>query len=319
MSSFSERAAVAAFVLVLAAAAPAYADPSPADVESAKAQYLEGIALRQKGDEAGALLRFRAAFALVPTPITALEVGRSQLALGKILDGRDTLLKASHMPKVAGESAKADEARDEATRLADAAKTKLATLTVAPVTDPDATLVIDGATIPHDAAAAPRMVDPGPHVVDVKAKGSEGHVEVTLAEGEQRSVEVPLHAVVVTEPPKGPWKPSPLVFIGFGVGAVGLLGGAATGIAALVTTGKLADECPNKVCAPSSQSTIDTSKALGTVSTIAFIVGGVGVVAGVIGLVISKREPAPAPAAAWVRPVLGVGGGGATFGLEGGF
>jgi hypothetical protein len=315
MSSFSERAAFGALVLVLSLAAPgrAWADPSPADVESAKGQYLEGMTLREKGDEAGALVRFRAAFALVPTPITALEVGRSQLALGKILDGRDTLVKAAHMPKVAGESPKADEARDEASRLADAAKSRLASLTVTPITGDDATLRIDGAAIPRDASTAPRIVDPGPHVIDVRARGSEGHVEITLAEGEQRVVEVPLHP---SADAPGPLRIHPLVWIGFGVGALGILGGVGTGVGALVTAGTLADECPNKVCPPSSQATIDTSKALGITSTVAWAVGGAGLLAGFVGLALSRRAPATT---AWARPTFTVSAAGASFGLEGRF
>lgn len=305
MWSSSELAGAAALALVLAISSPAFADPSPADVENAKAQYLEGIALREKGDEAGALVRFKAAFALVPTPITAVEVGRSQLALGKILDGRDTLLKASRMPKVAGESAKADEARDEAGKLADGAKGRLATLTVAPVDG--STLVIDGAAVPADAATTPRLVDPGHHVVEVRTSGAEGRSEVDLREGESSTVTVTMH-----EMPRGKMKLHPLVFVGFGVGAVGLLTGAATGIGALVTAGQLKSDCPNMVCPASSASTIDTSTALGTVSTVAFIVGGAGVAVGIVGLVISKREP---PKTAWIAPWIGM----AAVGVEGGF
>ena len=289
---------------MLAVSTPAFADPSPADVESAKAQYLEGAALREKGDEAAALIRFKAAFALVPTPITALEVGRSQLALGKILDGRDTLQRAARMPKVAGESAKADEARDEATKLADGAKARLATLSVTPVEG--STLVIDGTPVPRDAATAPRVVDPGHHVVELRTDESEGRTEVDLHDGESGTVTVPMHATA-----RPPVKLHPLVFIGFGVGAVGLLTGAATGIGALVTASTLKTDCPNMVCPSSSAGTIDTSKALGTVSTVAFIVGGAGVVAGIVGIVISKRPPKTA----WIAPQLGF----LSIGLEGGF
>lgn len=305
MSSSSELVGACALAVLLALSTPAFADPSPADVESAKAQYLEGIALREKGDEAGALVRFKAAFALVPTPITALEVGRSQLALGKILDGRDTLMKASRMPKVDGESAKAEEARDEAGKLADGAKSRLATLTVAPVDG--STVTVDGSVLPKDAAMAPRVVDPGHHVVVVKTATSEGHAEVDLKEGESNTVTVPMHDVE-----RGRVALSPLVFVGFGVGAAGLLTGAATGIGAIVTAGSLKNDCPNMVCPASSASTIDTSKTLGTVSTIAFIVGGAGVVLGIVGIVISKREP---PKTAWIAPMIGVG----ALGIEGGF
>lgn len=309
MWSFSRPAIV--LLAALGWASPGLADPSAADVESAKQQYLEGMNLRQQGDEAGALTRFKAAYALVPTPITALEVGRSELALGKILDAREILLKAAHMPKTPGESAKADDARAEADKLADGAKGRLASLSVAPV-EGDATVVVDGVTIPKDAASVPRVVDPGHHVVEVHAPAGDGKVELDVTEGESKSVTVPLGPRVI---PPSPTRIHPLVFVGFGVGAVGLLVGAGTGVGALVTAGALRDECPNKVCAPSSQSTLDASKALGTTSTIAFIAGGAFVAVGVVGLLLSHFGKTEAPKAARVVPLLGFG----TVGLEGSF
>jgi hypothetical protein len=74
------------------------------------------------------------------------------------------------------------------------------------------------------------------------------------------------------------------------------------------------DECPTKTCDPSVQSDLDSAKKLGTISTIAFVVAGVGVGVGVVGLLNpSKAEPAPKAAA--VVPVIGLG----TIGLKGSF
>ena len=197
----SRRAASIALAAVLLAARAAHADPSAADVESAKLQYHDGKELRDKGDLAGALARFKAAFALVPTPITALEVGRTQIAMGHVIDGRETLLAIAKLPKKPDESEKAADARAEAEKLADESKAKLATVTVAVPGDAPAAVSIDGATIPPEASRAPRVVDPGHHVITVKQGNQNGRAEIDVAEGEQRSIAVTLVADAPPPPP----------------------------------------------------------------------------------------------------------------------
>ncbi|HEX7603679.1 MAG TPA: hypothetical protein VF316_18800 [Polyangiaceae bacterium] len=301
--------------------APAWADPSPSDVESAKAQFAEGLELRGKNDEAGALAHFKAAYALVPSPITGLELGRTQLALGQILEGRSTLLEAASMPKKPAESEKAGEARVEAAKLADEAKVRLASVQVTFDSPPKSvTLTIDDATIPPDAATAPRVVNPGHHVIVARGDGKIGRAEIDVQSGEQKAV--PLTFVSEAPPPPPPVVPlgklqlSPLVFVGFGTAALGVVVGAATGIGAFVVTGTVKGECPNHICPPSAASDVDRSKALGTVATVSFIVAGAGAIVGLIGVAISKRHPIElAPASFVVRPTVGPG----MLGLEGNF
>jgi hypothetical protein len=87
-------------------------------------------------------------------------------------------------------------------------------------------------------------------------------------------------------------------------------------VAGFMAMGKhsdLATNCPGNTCFPSQQANLDSYHTIATISTVGFIVGGVGVAAGVILLVTRpKTENAAAPAhspqiALRVQPVVGLG------------
>jgi hypothetical protein len=276
------------------AATSAHADPSPADVESAKMAFTQGMEMREHNDLSGALARFRAAYALVPTPITGLEVGRTLVDTGHVLEGRALLLEVAAMPKKPAESEKAQQSRDEAAELAAKAKDKLASLTIDTKLEADSIVVIDDATIPKDAATAPRMLDPGHHVIVVRTGGRVGRAEVDLALGQTQTVHVeatedapPSVHSGITYHPGAPFTVSVIV------AGAGLLVGVATGIPALTTAGSLGTACPAHVCPPSQAGTLNASLALGWTSTIGFAVLGLGVVSSVVTFLLSgRREPA---------------------------
>lgn len=92
---------------------------------------------------------------------------------------------------------------------------------------------------------------------------------------------------------------SPLVFAGFGLGAVGLVVGTATGIAAL--SKDRAIECPGNLCPRELEGDVGTVMALAHVSTASFVVGGVGAALAVVGLAITPSA-AEAPVAMRVGP-----------------
>jgi hypothetical protein len=125
MKTMLFTAALLGCALLSGAAGAQTAQPAAADVESAKVAYGEGKALRDNHDLPGALARFKAAYALVPTPITALEVGRTLLAMGQPADALDVLVGIEKMPSNSGESEKAAEARVEAAQLASDARSKV--------------------------------------------------------------------------------------------------------------------------------------------------------------------------------------------------
>lgn len=263
----------------------AASDPSPADVASAKAQFAEAMDLRANGDLAGALQRFRAAYGFVPTPITGLEVGRTLVQLGRPVEARTVVLEAANMPKKPGESERAAQARTESAMLASELEGRVGTLDVQ--TDPDAESVMVDDKPVAPASRNALMVDPGHHVVVVRAaKGRVGRAEVDVGAGEHKEVRV---AAVAESAPETRLRISPVAYVGFGVAGAGLLVGIGTGIGALATASTVKRDCPNGLCPPSAHGTLDTSLALGTTSNVAFIVGGVGAAVGVVGLLLSKR------------------------------
>jgi hypothetical protein len=98
--------------------------------------------------------------------------------------------------------------------------------------------------------------------------------------------------------------------IGFGVGAVGLGVGAVTGAMSMSKVSDIKKSCPGNQCPSSEQSDIDSTKTLGTVSTVGFIVGGVGVAAGAVLLLLrpsSGGDPSAASAKTTFAPWIGVG------------
>jgi hypothetical protein len=120
-----------ALLAALAACPSARAEPTPADIESARALYVKGLELRDGNDLAGSLERFRAAHALAPTPITALELGRAQMLANQLLDARETLLTVERLPVRADESQKAAQARVEAAKIADQLRARIPAVRIA--------------------------------------------------------------------------------------------------------------------------------------------------------------------------------------------
>jgi hypothetical protein len=312
-----------ALPLVLAAAVPfaatAHAEPTAADLASARALFKEGRALREKGDLAKALEKFRAAHALGQTPITGLELARTYVLLGKLVDGFEVSLGVARLPVASDETGKSDTARAEAAKLATVLEPKLAKLVVsvkglAPGTS--AVVSVDGETVPPEAVGEPRRTDPGAHVVVLKPpSGDEVRAGVELKEGESREVE--LDATPAAAPPLVPTPPPPaketpaeppprsnLLFVtGATVGGFGLLFGATFGIAALSTKSSLVTDCPGGGCGPQHHDELARAQGEATVATVSFVVAGVGAGAMVLDWVLRPKKPAHAR----VEPEVGLG------------
>ena len=321
-----------ALVVALCAAQPlissrAFAEPSAADMESARSLYKEGKKLRDEGKLGAALAKFQAAYALAKTPILGLETGSTSAKLGLLVEARTVLLEVGHIPVAPGESPEAKEARGEAAKLAVELEPRIPSIRVVLSGVPAGStpvVAVDDVVIPPAAASDPRRVDPGHHVVTAKVgEGPEARVEVDVKESQL--VDVPIAVIApsssssaIVEPPPVVVTPSakndakteartnPLVWAGFGLGAAGLVAGSITGVIAFSKTSTVKDECPTKTCTPSQQSDIDAAKRFGTISTISFAVAGVGAIVGVVGLLSGgSREPAPSPSANvswWIGP-----------------
>ena len=174
---------------------------------------------------------------------------------------------------------------------------------------------VDGKEIEADVEAP---VDPGKHTVGVDADGYEsGDRNVTVAEGEHKQVTITLEAVAKAAPPPpkvtgGSKIPAVASFV---VGAAGVGVGAVFGILAFDETAKAKQYCDGNKCPPRPEvvSARNVAIANGNVSTVGFVVGGVGLAAGlVLLLTVGSSSDTPADKADKkdafvVRPYVGAG------------
>jgi hypothetical protein len=312
----------AAAILITLAAGPAFATPSgpsAADRETARSLLEQGRALSEKGDQKEALARFKGADDIMHVPSTAIRVAKAQVALGLLVEARDTISAIQRMPVEHNEPAPFKEARAEAAQLDSALAPRIPSLTIT-VTgagkDEEATLTLDGVDLPSGVVGLPRVVDPGHHVIAAKTPTTAGTQEVDVKEAEQTKVEITLvptvappvatdQPPVTTEPAtttKRVHSPTIVTWAGAGLAGAGLIVGTVTGVMVLTKKSTLQTECPDSMCGTAGESDLNSANTLATVSTISFIAAGVGAAVAVVSLavgheqVVAASEPAAAPA-----------------------
>lgn len=297
-------------------ASPAWADPSLSDRETARSLMDDGDAKRDKNDFKGALKSYEAADAIMHVPTTGLEVARMQDKLGLLLEARETLGRVLRTPPKPSDPPAFTTARKQVEQYNAEIGTRIPSVTVQVANGEPGqpvAVIFDGETIPPAAAQAPRKVNPGKHTVQARSGALDKTEEITVAEKESKTVTIDLKPAAVAttaEPlpaePSNARSPLPkiLIFGGFGLGAVGLAVGTITGLSSISKVDEVKKDCVGDVCPPSRQEDIDSARSLGTISTIAFIAGGVGIGAGIVGLVLQSKqnsEAAAAPAASRTR------------------
>lgn len=339
--------AVAAVLAAAVTARDVRAEPSAADRETARQLMETGRTLRGKNDLKGALQRFQAADEIMHVPTTGLEVARTQALVGLLVEARDTIARIRLIVAKPNDPEPFNEARVKAEQLDASLVGRLPTLIITVHGAPSGKSLetsIDGVTVPAAVVGLPRPVDPGHHVVAVKTDGAAGTQDVDVKEGEKKPVDVTLAPTPAAQnaapSPEGPpaekpveapeapgapvatsHGPDALTYVGGAVAGAGLIAGTVTGVMSWSKTSSLASACPGHGCPPPSYSAYDSASTLATVSTISFVVGGVGACLAVISLVIGhddKSEPpssAPPEARLRVSPWLGPG----AAGLRGSF
>ncbi|CAN5771379.1 hypothetical protein BH09MYX1_BH09MYX1_44190 [soil metagenome] len=296
-----------------AGVAHAQVDPSAADVESARAAFLQGLDLRDRvHDNSAAISKFKAAYSLVATPKIGFELGKTYRIQGDLVSARDAFLAVDRIPPRKNESADAHKAREDAAAQATDLDAKIPSLTITVVGAGQVS--VDGQLVRKDALAAPRRLNPGPHVVQFLVEGeAKDQRVVELHEGEQKSVSfngpatgpttkpVPLantgnggtewkpgngNGDSTWKPPGYNTKPNPARPILLTVAGLTAGAGAVFGIVSItaVTTAK-ADCNESGVCSGDFAS--HKSKAM-TLSIVADVCFGVALVTGIIGLVLPR-------------------------------
>jgi len=294
--------------LTVALALPANAqEPSAADVAGARLLAVEGMRLANAGNCKDAVEKLARAESLHPAPTILGRLGECQVALGKLVEGTENLRRVVREPLPHGAPPAYVRAKARAERVLTASAKRVAHLHIVLQAPPDAkaTLTVDGEPVRAELVGADRPTDPGPHVVEATASGFlKASENVSLLDGAEATVTITLqpdpnakaeekeaHAAGRAVPPTSPDAlssparsgPSRLpALIAFATGGAGLAVGVVFGALALGEHGSLDSACnTSKVCPSSSQGTLDSLHTTSTVSTIGFVVGGLGVGAGV--------------------------------------
>lgn len=332
----SLRRSVAALILASALLPSAAFAQSDADKGTARELTVEGYALLDKKDFAGAADRFKRADALFHAPTITVGLARAYVGLGKLMSAYEAYNRAAHESVPPNASAAfvnaVNDAQRELAALSPRVPGVIINLKGAP---PEAKVTLDGADVPNAALGVKRPVDPGQHVVKVTAAGFfPGEATVNVVEGKVEQVNIELKVdpnyKAPVAPPPGPGTPGvgqqqpppppppdntpppsslqkTLGFVGIGVGGAALIMGAATGGIALSKRGALLEACPDGHCPKGSQgqnqSAIDSYNMMGTLSTVGFVAGGVLAATGVVLLVTSPK----AKTTGMVTPLVGLG------------
>ncbi len=312
------------------AQAPA-GEASAQDIAQARQLAQQGQAAFDAGNFAESEKLWTAAAKLYPqAPTLTLGLARAQTKAGHVVGAQESYNKIiREWGGVANPPAAFKDALDAAKAEVGAVSAKVASVTITVEGGaPNPQVTIDGQPVPAAALGLKRPVDPGQHKVVATAEGY-NTTETTFGVAEAGSAETKLKLekvaggppVVAPVPGPGTEPPPPAAdtgssgsgqktaaLVAWGVGGVGLIIGVITGIVASGKHGDLKDKCPDGKCPASLQSDVDSYKSMGTISTIGFIVAGVGAATGaVLWFTAPKGSEAssPPPAGAGVNGAPG--------------
>lgn len=272
---------------------------------------------------------FDEAKALVP-PTLLLNLARANVGLGHFVSAQEDYNRVVRQGTTPGAPAVFVQAVEEAKKEIDAVAPHLAAVTISVTGCSEPRVTIDGKPMSAAAIGVKKPVDPGTHVVKATAQGcKEGQASFTVAEAGSAVAAITLEHDPLAAPPVGvvaapaaapgaaPGAPATdqpasgfpsktLAITGFAVGAVGLAFGAVTGVVALGKKSTLKDECknPDGTCLPSAQADLDSYHTMGALSTVGFIVGGIGAAAGLVFLISAPKSSASSTSA-WIAPAIG--------------
>ncbi|HEY5376570.1 MAG TPA: hypothetical protein VIK01_22975 [Polyangiaceae bacterium] len=292
-------------------------EDSAAETAAARTLAVDGLKLAQAGKCDEAIPKLDRAEKLHHSAIVLSRLGECEVSQGKLVEGTEMLRKVLREALPPNPSPALSKAYEHAQNTLDSAKPKIAGLTIS-VSAPQGTelhLTVDGQAVASTLLDSELPADPGDHVVEASATGFlKAASRVTLTTADKKTVTLKLEvdpnapvpavasatddAKVGTAPPlaqngAGPraavsTPPAPqqdpshaAAYVSFGVGLVGVGVGSAFGLIALTDKHNLSG-CTSNVCPASSRDSVDTAKRAGNISTIAFGVGGAGLLLGTV-------------------------------------
>jgi hypothetical protein len=354
--SSGRRLAALAVLALATSLAPAAGAQSDADRATARTLGQDGQTALDNKDFKTAEDRFRRADKLVHAPTLMLGLARALAGNGKWVESQETYNRIVREGVAPGAPAVFKEAVEDAKKEVDSIAPHIGTVNIVVKAAgggdvPNEKVLLDGAPVNTASLGVRRAIDPGKHVLVVTGDGYKA-AELRFDVPEGGAVDAPVtlekdpnwtaaqppppppppptgSATSTVAPPYPPPPPggetpvaSPLPpylpWVAFGVGGAGLVFGTVTGVVALGKHSDLQKACTGTQCGSDQKSALDSYHTMGTLSTVGFVVGGVGAAAGVVLLLMQPKSDSVAPVAApppaarlHVTPVVGFGSVGA--------
>ena len=280
------------------------------ELDDARKQFQEGMALSAANNCSAALTKFRAVANVKMTANVAFNIAECEERLGK-------LVSALGNYRLAASQAQGDpKAKDVASRVADridALDARIPKLTIKRGKGADvASIELDGSELGASQLSAATPVDPGSHTVVAKI-GDKVYAQdkVILAEKENKTFEVKINApvakiekdpveepkIVPDVPPPPPPKSKVPAVVALGVGGVGVILGATFMAVRGSALSDLDAKCGgDTTCPPSAKPSADNGRLFTGLAEGAFLVGAAGIVTGVV-ILATGGSPKPKPAA----------------------
>jgi hypothetical protein len=300
--------------LLVARSASADPEPSAAELASARSLFTEARAAEEHGDWSEALTKLDAVAKVKMTPQVRFHLGLCQEHTSRLLEALNNLERAASE----GVEHKLPTVAQEAAEHAASVRARLPKLLIALPAGADARVEVDGQVVASVLLSRAIAFDPGVHKIVATAPGLAFARDVSLAEREEKRVEVVFTrapasypslalAAPVTPPVPAVDAPAPAGTDGasddasrarlstWGWVAVGVLGASASFFVRQGAIDDIEEACPtHQNCPRRLEAAQGTARTFGTLGAILGVFGGASVATGVVLLVRPRAEPSQA-------------------------
>jgi hypothetical protein len=288
---------------------------------------------------------FHRAYTLVPAPTIVLYEGRALAKLQRLVEAEEAYIRAART-ELAGDSPEAFRvAVADAESDLVALRARMPKVTIMPsgsgARDPELSVTLDGHPLKSALLGVEMPIDPGEHSVAATVPGGKpAQVLFIIAEKQQMRIDLPIAPGEDPAPMLAPEPPAPAASVSMdttpaptggmlstwqakaglvagGVGLAGLTTGIVTGLMAGSRYADAESGCPQHACVDGSAGAdaLDSFRTLRTVSTIGYIVGGVGLAAGTTLFLIAPSKSSTTARSRAVRVWVGA----SSVGVSGAF
>jgi hypothetical protein len=162
---------------------------------TARAAYIEGVAMQEKNDCAGAIPKFEVAQKMFSAPTHLVRIAQCQVAIGKLVEAQETYETLSRTTLAADAPPAFKQAQEEGRKELPALKPRIPTLKVqvSPNNPKGLIVLVNGSPMPNELVGIARPVNPGKYKLSAEASGMRAAPqEVELAEGANKTIDLTL-------------------------------------------------------------------------------------------------------------------------------